>query len=152
MVETPSVGSVDNLEEVVESTCMENVGSTIECFVVVDSHPRLEDGLQVVETRKHEFAKVDFVLEKSPLVDYIHVERFVEFNPIKIRGRIFSKKGRMKLVKCCIGNTSKLIFLVSLFNIWVWFIMQVRTKAFFLTCVMIMGNMVSNLTETSTWH
>ena len=135
MVETSCVGSVGDLEEVVETTCMENVDPTIECFEVVDSHTRIEVGLQGEQTRKHEFVKVDFVLKKSPLVDYVHVERFVEFNPTKIRGRMFSKKGRMQQVECGIGNTSKLIFLVSLFNVWVWFIMQLRTKAFILTCV-----------------
>ena len=42
-----------------------------------------------------------------------------------------------------LGNTSKLIVLVNLFNIWVWFIMQVRASEFFLTCVMVMWHLVS---------
>ena len=33
---------VHDLEEVVATSCMEKVGSTIECLEVVDSHPRLE--------------------------------------------------------------------------------------------------------------
>ena len=47
MVEISCIESVNDLEEVVEKICMENVGSTIECFEVVDSHLRLEIGLQV---------------------------------------------------------------------------------------------------------
>ena len=50
-------------------------------------------GLQVEQNRKHEFIKVDFVLKKSPLAGYVHMERFVEFNPTKIRGRIFLRRG-----------------------------------------------------------
>ena len=123
--------------EVVETPCTEDVGSILECLEVVHSHPRLEVDLQVEQPRRLKFVKVDFVLEKSLLVDYVHVVRFVEFNPTKIRGRIFSKKGRMQQVDHCFGNTSKLIFLVSLFNIWIWFIMQMRTKSFILTCMMI---------------
>ena len=128
VVEIPCMESHEDFEEVVETVGMENVGSTMECFEKVDSHPRLEVGLQGEQTRKHEFAKVYFV-------EYVHDSTFVEFNPTKIRGRIFSKKGRMIQVHGVMGNTSKLIFLVSLFNIWVWLIMQVRTRAFMLTCV-----------------
>ena len=168
MVETSCVESVNDLEEVVEAsfvemiddlkgdveapcvevvetTCMKDVVSILECLEVVHPHPRLEVGLQIEQPRRSKFVKVDFVLENSPLADYVHVERFVEFNPTKIRGRIFCKKGRVQRVEYSIGNTSKLIFLVSLFNIWVWFIMQVRARAFFLTCVMVMGNLVPNL-------
>ena len=138
VVEKPCGESLKDLEEVVETICMEDAGSTIECFEVIDSHSKCEDNLQVVQTRKHEFVKVDFVLEKSPLRNYVHMDRFVEFNPTKIRGRSFSKKGRMQQVDGCLGNTSKLIFLVSLFNIWVWLIIQVRARAliltWFLTC------------------
>ena len=78
-------------------------------------------------------------------MNFVHVSRFVEFNSIKIRGRVFAKKGKMQQVSWSCGNTSKLINLVSLFNIWVWFIMQVR--AFILTCLMILGNMVSKLSQ-----
>ena len=91
MVEIPCIENLEDLKEVVETICMKNVGSTIECLELVDYHPRLEVGIQVEQTKKHEFIKVDFVLEKSPLMDYVHVERFMEFNPTKIRGRIFSK-------------------------------------------------------------
>ena len=65
VVETPCVKSVKDLEEVVEITCMENVDLTKECLEVVDYHQSLKDDLQVVQTRKHEFVKVDFVLEKN---------------------------------------------------------------------------------------
>ncbi|XP_057532227.1 uncharacterized protein LOC130810257 [Amaranthus tricolor] len=145
VVEIPCIENLEDLKGVVETICMNNVGSTIECLEVVDSHPRLEVGLHVEQTKKHEFVKVDFVLKKSPLVDYVRVERFVEFNPTKIRCRIFSKKGRMIQIDCGLGNTSKLINLVSLFNIWVWIIMQVRARILILTCWMTLGNMVSNL-------
>ena len=89
--------------------------------------------------KKHEYEMF------SDFVEYVHISRFVEFNPTKIRGRIFSKKEGIQQTESSLGNTSKLIFLVSLFNIWVWFIMQVRRRAFILTCVMIMGNMISTL-------
>ena len=135
VVEILCMDSLEDHEEVVETIGMENIGSTIKCLEIADSHPRWEVGLQVVHTKKHEFFKVDFVLKKSLFMDHVHVERFAEFNATKIRGRIFSKKGRMIQVHGVMGNTSKLIFLVSLFNIWVWFIMQVRTRAFMLTCV-----------------
>jgi hypothetical protein len=91
--------------------------------------------LQVAEASKCRFVKVDFVLEKSPTLEYVHVSRFVEFNPTKIRGRVFSKRGKMQQITWSGGNTSKLINLVSLFNIWAWLIMQVR--AFILTCLII---------------
>ena len=55
---------------------------------------------------KHEFVKVDFVLKKSPLFDFVYVSAVVEFNPTKVRGRIFSKKGRMQQVTWILSNTS----------------------------------------------
>ena len=147
-VETPCVEIVESLkdlEEVFETIGMENVGSKIECLEVIDSHSRYEIGLQVVQTRKHEFVKVDFVPEKSPLADYVHVERFVELNPTKLRGRIFTQKGKVQQVSWSCGNTSNLINLVSLFNIWVGIIMQVRARNVILTCRWTLGFIVSNL-------
>ena len=56
-------------------------------------------------------------------------------------------EGIEKLIQidCGLGNTSKLINLVSLFNIWVWIIMQVRARTLILTRWMTLENMVPNI-------
>ena len=64
-VQAPCVEIVEYLEEIVKTTCMEDVGSKIECLEVIDSHSRYKVGLQVAQSRKRELVKVDFVLEKS---------------------------------------------------------------------------------------
>jgi hypothetical protein len=140
VVKTPCVENVESLEEVFEATHMEDVGCTKECLEVVDYGQRLGVDLIIQQASKCGFVKVDFVLEKSPTLEYVHVSRFVEFNPTKIRGRVFAKKGKMQQITWSGGNTSKLINLVSLFNIWVWLIMQVR--AFILTCLIVLESMV----------
>ena len=128
VVEMPCIENLEDLKEVVETICMKNVGSTIECLELVDYHPRLEVGIQVEQTKKHEFIKVDFVLEKSPLMDYVHVERFVEFNPTKIRGRIFSKKGRMMRIQSTKSKIIKLRFLQHKLRSMLYLATQMSSK------------------------
>ena len=148
VVEIPCIEGIKEIEEGVDTTCIEKeVGLNKECVGVVDEDTRLEVGLLVEQTGEHEYVKVDFVLEKLPTLEHGHLSRVVEFKPTKIRGRIFTKNGKVQQVSWNGGNTSKLINLVSLFNIWIWLIMQVKTKAFFITWVMIIENLVPNLIE-----
>ena len=144
-VEASCVEVVDDLEEIVETTNVEDVDSLMQPLEVVNYPSSWRTSLHVVQATEGKFVHIDRVVKQTHFVEFVHVSRFVEVHPTKIRGRIFSKKGRMQQAECSLGNTSKLIFLVSLFNIWVWFIMQVRATAFFLTCVMVMGNLIPNL-------
>ena len=148
IVEASCVEVVNDLEETVETTNVEDVGSFMQPLEVVNYPSSLRPTSHVVQATEGKFVHIDHVVhidhddKQTHFVEFVHVSRFVEVHPTKIRGRIFSKKGKMQQVECSLGNTSKLIFLVSLFNIWVWFIMQVRARAFFLTCVMVMGNLI----------
>ena len=142
IVEASCVEVVNDLEETVETTNVEDVGSFMQPLEVVNYPSSLRPSSHVVQATEEKFVHIDRVVKQTHFVEFVHVSRFVEVHPTKIRGRIFSKKGKMQQVECSLGNTSKLIFLVSLFNIWVWLIMQVRARAFFLTCVMVMGNLI----------
>ena len=146
-VEASCVEVVDDLEEIVETTNVEDVDSLMQPLEVVNYPSSWRTSLHVVQATEGKFVHIDRVVKQTHFVEFVHVSRFVEVHPTKIRGRIFSKKGRMQQAECRLGNTSKLIFLVSLFNIWVWFIMQVRARAFFLTCVMVMRNLIPNLIQ-----
>lgn len=50
------------------------VGSRMGKLEVVESYPSFEARLQLM---KHEFIKDDFMLEKSPLLEFVHVTDFV---------------------------------------------------------------------------
>jgi hypothetical protein len=137
VIETSCVEMAHDLKEVVETSCDEQVATRQEILLVANFHASFEDDSQIEPTKKHEFVKiVDFV-------EYVHDSRFVGFHPTKIRGRNFSKKGIMKQLVRSLGNTSKLIFLVNLFTIWVGFIIEICTGAFIHRCWVNMGNIIS---------
>ena len=87
VVDEPCGEIVKDLDEVVETTCVEDVGSLLGCLEVVDSHPRLEVGLQIEPTKKHEFENI------VNFIDFVHDSRFVEFHPTKFEVEFFLRRG-----------------------------------------------------------
>ena len=120
-IEASCVEIVDDFEEVVETSCDDMRCTRQEVLHVANVHASVEDDSILEPTKKHDFVRT------TDFVEFVHVSTFVEFNPTKIRGRIFSKKGRIQQVECSLGNRSKVIFLVSLFNVWVWLGMAMGT-------------------------